>query len=76
MEDLRLLDYFVVLDEIISFEESILLEDVSLIIYIVKPRKNSIFLKKGKTVISIENRKFSRYRMMKQTLPLNSYREI
>ena len=25
----------------------------------VKPEKNSIFLKKGKTVISVENRKFS-----------------
>ena len=26
----------------------------------VKPEKNSIFLKKGKTVISVENQKFSR----------------
>ena len=32
--------------------------------------------KKGKTVISVENRKFSRSRMMKQTAPLNSSREI
>ena len=42
----------------------------------VKPRKFSIFLKKGKTVISVENKKFSRSRMMKQTSPLNSSREI
>ena len=38
--------------------------------------KNSIFLKKGKIVISIENRKFSRCRMTKRTAPLNSSREI
>ena len=42
----------------------------------VKPGKNSIFLKKGKTVISVENRKFSRSRMKKRIAPLNSYREI
>ena len=42
----------------------------------VKPEKNSIFLKYGKTVISVENRKFSRSRMMKQNTPLNSSREI
>ena len=42
----------------------------------VKPEKNSIFLNKGKTVISIENRKFSRSRMMKRIAPLNSSREI
>ena len=42
----------------------------------VKPEKNSIFLNKGKTVISVENRKFSRSRMMKQIAPLNSSREI
>ena len=42
----------------------------------VKPEKNSIFLKNGKTVILVENRKFSRSRMMKQTAPLNSSREI
>ena len=35
-----------------------------------KTRKN------GKTVISVGNRKFRRYRMMKQTSPLNSSREI
>ena len=44
--------------------------------YIVKPDKNSIFLKKGKTVISVENRKFSRSRMTKRTVPLNLSREI
>ena len=43
---------------------------------IVKPGKNSIFLKKGKTVISVENRKFSRSQMMKRTAPLNSSCEI
>ena len=39
---------------------------------VVKPEKNSIFLKKGKTVISVENRKFSRSRMTKWIAPLNS----
>ena len=42
----------------------------------VKPEKNSIFLKKGKTVISVENRKFSISRMTKRTALLNSSREI
>ena len=42
----------------------------------VKPEKNSIFLKKGKTVISVENRKFSRSGMTKRTTPLNSSRKI
>ena len=42
----------------------------------VKPEKNSIFLKKGKTVISVENRKFYRSRMTKRTALLNSSREI
>ena len=32
---------------------------------IVKPEKNSIFLKKGKTVISVENRKISKSWMTK-----------
>ena len=32
--------------------------------------------KKGKTVISVENRKFSISRMTKRTTPLNSSREI
>ena len=35
----------------------------------VKPGKNSIFLKNGKTVISVENRKFSRSRMTKWIAP-------
>ena len=38
--------------------------------------KNSIFLKKGKTVISVENRKFSISRMTKRIAPLNSSHEI
>ena len=42
----------------------------------VKPGKNSFFLKNGKTVILIENQQISRSRMMKQTSPLNSSREI
>ena len=42
----------------------------------VKPEKNSIFLKNGKIVISVENQKFSRSRMTKQTAPLNSSHEI
>ena len=42
----------------------------------VKPKKNSIFLKKGKTVISVENRKFSISWKTKRTAPLNSSREI
>ena len=41
-----------------------------------KTWENSIFLNKGKTVISIENRKFSRFWMTKWTPPLNSFREI
>ena len=42
----------------------------------VKPRKNSIFLKNCKTVISVENRKFSISQMTKRTLPLNSSSKI
>ena len=42
----------------------------------VKPDKNSIFLKKSKTIISVENWKFSRSRMMKRTASLNSSHEI
>ena len=42
----------------------------------VKPGKNSIFRKNGKTVILVKNWKFSKSRMTKQTSPLNSYREI
>ena len=42
----------------------------------VKPEKNSIFLKNGKILILVGNRKFSRSRMMKWTAPVNSSREI
>ena len=42
----------------------------------VKPEKNSIFLKKGKTVISVENRKFFKSWMTKRTAPLNSFHKI
>ena len=42
----------------------------------VKTEKNSIFLKNGKTVILVENQKFSRSRMTKRIAPLNSSREI
>ena len=38
--------------------------------------ENPNFRKKGKTVILVENRKFSRSRMTKRTLPLNLSREI
>ena len=41
-----------------------------------KTREKFNFFEKGKTVILIENRKFSRSRMMKRTVPLNSSREI
>ena len=42
----------------------------------VKPGKDSIFLKKGKTIISVGNWKFSRSRIKKRTSPLNSSYEI
>ena len=42
----------------------------------VKPEKISIFMKKGKTIIWVENRKFSRSRMTKRIALLNSSREI
>ena len=42
----------------------------------VKPEKNSIFLEKGKTVIAVENQKFSRSRMTKWTASLYLSREI
>ena len=42
----------------------------------VQPGKNSIFLKKGKMVISVRNRKFSRSRMTKRTSLLNLSHEI
>ena len=41
-----------------------------------KNRENSNFLKKGKTVILIENRNFFISRMTKRTSPLESSREI
>ena len=44
--------------------------------YICKTRENSNFLKKGKMVILVKIRKFSRSRMMKRTSPLESSREI
>ena len=55
----------------VNFGDEILLRGEN-----IKPEKNSIFLKNGKTVISVENRKFSRSRMTKRTAPLNSSREI
>ena len=42
----------------------------------VKLEKNSIFLKMGKTVISVENRKFSISRMTTRTALLNLSCEI
>ena len=45
-------------------------------LWTIKPEKNSIFLKNDKTVISVENRKFFRSRMMKRTSSLNSSHEI
>ena len=42
----------------------------------VKPRENPNFLKKGKMVISIKIRNFSRSRMMKRTSPLEPSCEI
>ena len=55
----------------VNFGDEILLRGEN-----VKPDKYSIFLKKGKTVISVENQKFSRSRMKKRTAPLNSSRKI
>ena len=42
----------------------------------VKPRKNPNFMKNGKMVISVKIQNFSRSRMTKRTLPLESSREI
>ena len=42
----------------------------------VKHGENSIFMKKGKTIISVGNQKFSRSWMTKRTSPLNSSQEI
>ena len=44
--------------------------------FYVKPRENRNFLKKGKMVISVKSWNFSRTRMTKWTLPLESSREI
>ena len=41
-----------------------------------KTRENYNFLKKGKMVILVKIRYFSRYRMMKWISPLESFREI
>ena len=41
-----------------------------------KTRENSNFLKKGKIVISVKIRNFSRFQMTKLTSPLKSSREI
>ena len=41
-----------------------------------KTRENYYFMKKGKMVISIKIRNFSRYRMMKRTSLLESSHEI
>ena len=42
----------------------------------MKPRGNNNFIKKGKMVILVKIRNFSRSRMMKQTSPLESSLEI
>ena len=55
----------------VNFGDEILLRGEN-----VKPEKNSIFLKIGKTIILVENRKFSRSRMTKQIAPFNLSREI
>ena len=47
-----------------------------IIVTFVKLEKNSIFLKNGKTIISVENRKFYKSQMTKRTSPLNSSHEI
>ena len=54
-----------------NFEDEILLRGGE-----CKTRENSIFLKMDKTVISVKNRKFSRSRMMKRIVPLNSSHKI
>ena len=55
----------------VSFKDEILLRGKN-----VKPGKNSVFLKNGKKVILVENRKFSRSRMTKWTSLLYSSREV
>ena len=54
-------------------------ESSIVVIYIhdlCKTRENSNFRKKGKIVILVKIQNFSRSRMMKQTSPLESSREI
>ena len=55
----------------VNFRDEILLRQGE-----CKTREKFIFLKKSKTIISVENRKFSKSRMTKRTAPLNSSREI
>ena len=54
-----------------KFQDEILLREEE-----CKTRENSNFLKKGKTVILVKIRNFSRSQMMKRTSPLESSREI
>ena len=54
-----------------EFRDEILLREEE-----CKTRENSNFLKNGKMVISVKIQNFSRYRMTKRTLPLESSREI
>ena len=61
----------VVCASVCEFRDEILLSREEL-----KPRKNSIFLKKGKTIISVKNLKFSRSLMMKWASLLESSCEI
>ena len=55
----------------VNFGDEILLRGKN-----VKLGKNSIFRKKGKTIILVGNQTFSRSRMMKQASQLNSTHEI
>ena len=55
----------------VNFGDEILLRERE-----CKIREKFNFSEKGKTVISIENRKFSRSRITKRTAPLNLSREI
>ena len=53
----------------------IILRIMKIIIIIVKPGKSRI-LRKDKTIISEKKWNFSRSRMTKQTLPLESFHEM
>ena len=59
-----------------KFEATIVFFHFNKLVESVKSGKNLIFLKKGKTVISVENWNFSRSLMMKRTSPLNLSRKI